>query len=67
MKNKIKHRLLTFIVFVIIVSLSLYLGDGYNTDWKDYLATPSWIISILFLYGREAGLLNLPYEKKWDS
>ena len=56
MKNKIIYRLITFVIFAVMMGTSGYLGKVADTGWKDFFAVVLGFGSIIVLFGMLGGI-----------
>ena len=57
MKDKIKHRITTYTVFVVMWGIAMLNTDGY-TDSSQDLFMILYLVGLVWLWLREAGFLR---------
>ena len=58
MNNKTEHKVITFIVFVLLVITGMILGDGYNDSYRDVISIIAYLSSLVWIYLRLNGFLR---------
>jgi hypothetical protein len=57
MNDNIKHRITTYIVFVVIWVIAILNTDGYTDSWNDTFII-LYPVGIFWVYLRELGFLR---------